>query len=264
MKNIPTTISEVLAHETMTLYTLGYSWFSTVLIPLSEQTTRHTREQQAQLFQIIAEIYQENSAYELAKIYYKQVIELDETYHEAYYGLVYLYEITGKYYAAIQAIDKLLEAYPDNQQLLEDKSRMQENVIYDTPHFADLKNLLFVTYAALALGESATVIELMIPMIDQEGDLFLQLLLAAYGVQNEVSNYQSGWQHYCEQTEEIEITKTDWFYMPKQLYQSAVIWQILYNNRSKIVDFEPLEDIEQPNNCTLIEWVGIICKERMQ
>ncbi len=264
MKNIPTTISEILAHETMTLYTLGYSWFSTVLLPLSKQTALHTKEQQVQLFQIVAEIYQENSAYGIAKIYYKQVVELDETYHEAYYGLMYLYEITGKYYAAIQAIDKLLDAYPDNQQLLEDKSRMQENVIYDTPYFVDSKSLLFVTYAALALGESATVIELMIPMIDEDGDLFLQLLLAAYGVQNEVSNYQSGWQRYCEQTEEIEITKTDWFYMPKQLYESAVIWQILYNNRHKVVDFELLEEIEQPDNCTLIEWVTTICKQRMQ
>lgn len=260
MKNTPNTLLEILAKETEELYSLGYEWLQGVFLPLV-----HKIEQDilltdvAELYQILGEIYQENNAYSIAQTYYEKVLQKDVTADQSHYALVYLYEIQGQYYEALAHLDTLLDLYLDNSTLQEDKARMQENIIYDTPPFVKLEDTLWQFYAQLATGNTTAILEKLGQTKEVE---YYKILLMAYGVEQMTKAYLGAWEFYCTNTASIELEKVDWFYMPKEIYRQEAVWKQLLLNKHKIssivfIEEEDNEILEESKN--LSEGIIHVC-----
>jgi tetratricopeptide (TPR) repeat protein len=265
MKDQPKTLLSILETETEDLYSLGYEWLVEVCLPLIDRLTSEIITiDLVELYQILGEIYQESNAYEIAQEYYNQALSQDGTADQSHYALAYIYEIQGKYYEALSHLDTLLDIYPDNPTLQEDKARMQENIIYDTPPFIQLEDSIWQYYQELAKGNAAAIIA---KLKNTKDVVYYRVLLMAYGIAKMEKAYLVAWQFYCEHTTTIDFEKVDWFYMPKSIYNQPQIWEILLANKHKVsreitfieeLDNELLEEREN-----LSEGIALVCKRHI-
>ena len=248
------------------LYNRGYQWIKSNFLPhlnLAEEVLPDAVEVIADCWYLMGDVYDFNDAPLKAIEYYERALACDEDADGAYREIGMSYQQIGRYQEALEYINIALERMPDDEELMDVKASIQDDINYNhTPYWGE-ENAIWQVNELLAKEAFEDVIAKVAAMENPEL-VSLQGMAKAYGAQNNVEAYLQTWEQIVQSEEHFHLEYSDWFYMPKEVYKGARIWELIQQAQLRIDEahfiyfdslFENYED-ELP----LAKLVDLICQ----
>lgn len=248
------------------LYNRGYQWIKSNFLPhlnLAEEVLPDAAEVIADCWYLMGDVYDFNDAPLKAIEHYERALACDEDTDGAYREIGMSYQQIGRYQEALDYINIALERMPDDEELMDVKASIQDDINYNhTPYWGE-DNAIWQVNELLAKEAFEEVIAKVTAM-DNPELVLLQGLAKAYGAQNDIDAYLQTWEQIVQSEEHFHLEYSDWFYMPKEIYKGARIWELIQQAQLRIDEanfiyfdslFENYED-ELP----LVKLVDLICQ----
>ncbi|MEM6321064.1 MAG: hypothetical protein AAF960_25595 [Bacteroidota bacterium] len=191
----------------------GHQWFNGTFIP----TVKKTSEQSiypilvAEAWLIMGEVYELLEAPKQALTCYQIGLHFNPKGRDLYHWTALVEEQLGNYVTALEAIEKAIQLSIDAEELMIDRQRIQDCLVYDkTPDF-EAGDLAWQCYEQLANDE----FEVILQKIDIHQTNHADLLKCAYracGALQKMTEGEALWQRILQIDSQAILSEIDLFY----------------------------------------------------
>ena len=192
----------------------GYQWFYQTLSPAIQQASEQLSEEVkllSEVWLITGEVHELLQAPKQAITCYELAIYFNPYATDNYRWLALVQEQIGQYVAALENIELALKYTHEGEDLMEDRQRIQDCMVYDKiPDYKE-GDLLWELTELLAAGSFEQVIK----QIESQGNKDVELLRClyrAYGGLQQKADVQAIRQMMIDLEMEVELGEVDEFY----------------------------------------------------
>lgn len=207
------------------LHRQGIEWYQQELLPNLDYLDKAKdidSELKSEIWYLIAAMHELNFAPLQAIAAYQKVLQYDPDFFDASFSLVELLEDVGQYKKAFDTINKILDQWPEEEELHQARQRLQDALNYnETPKLTN-QNFLWQCCEKLASGQFQAVVDAIPPgTTDVE---LLKCLACAYSGLADIAPYQSVWQKVVAIDPDEAFDFLDWYYFPISLLNDKQFW----------------------------------------
>lgn len=192
----------------------GYQWFQKDLSPNLQKITKENEVDPLLLsdaWLITGEIHELLYAPKQAVTCYQLAVNFNATSVDAYQWLALVQEQLGDYVAALENIEWALKYAEEGEDLMEDRQRIQDCMVYDKSTDFTKENLYWKYCELLAADDFEPIIKDIHPFKTQDPDL-LRCLYRALGAQQEKKKGDKVWQRIISIEPDAVLEEVDLFY----------------------------------------------------
>jgi tetratricopeptide (TPR) repeat protein len=209
------------------IFQQGQQWFTKQFLPEFEAKAAALAFDKLLIgdtYATIGDIYDFNGAPALALAAYEKALEFTSEDLDIMLDCVLLKEQLGQYQPALELINHILEVNPDDEELYEVQSRIEEALVYaHEPEFTD-EHLTWTYCEWLEAGETDRLIKFVAVQKSKDADV-LKCLANAYAAEGNVDAYKDTWlKMLALKGERFNLSYADWFYMPEAIYNDTDFW----------------------------------------
>ncbi len=211
------------------LHLKGYNWFKSTFLPhlrLADEILPDHAELIADCWYLAADICDFNNAPLKAIEYYKKALEYDEMIDGAYRELAYMHLQIGAYKVALEYTEMALKHDPDNQEILEQKTKIIDHINYNHQAFYVQDNISWQYNEWLAAEQFEKLIAHFEGHKSSDTAL-LRRFAAALAALNKNDECLQIWQQIGQSKSPFVLDYFDWFYLPKALSETLDFWTLL-------------------------------------
>lgn len=248
------------------LYCRGYHWVSTRLsssIALLESNVRSKadRTSLSDAYYLLGDIHDFNDSPLAAIEAYKRSIAFDPVHAESWRELACRCAEVGENQLAREAIAESLRLdnsdqcalsdWEDIQELSSGPAEPQEFLLFRVGDVLwDCRELLSNGHVYLALER-----------LHKRRSISARLLrLRALGMLSDTKKIIEEWEEIARSNGRLRITMADWYYMPEEIYDSAVVWETLKKLGTQWI--ETIEEHKSLQRIIIPRWDGTAESER--
>lgn len=209
-----------------------------------------------QLFEIIL------SLPTIALRFYKKSLKFNPINRKAEAYLADCYQDVDKFKLAIKHYKKSIkidENYPwVHEEILECKKKLNENkLIYNYYDIFSLEYKAEECLGNLNPDKAKSIIK------NKKKKEFKLIQINIFGYENQLDEYLKAWEKYFENGNTVYLSRSDWFYMPLNIYNGSKIWEIFLKHHKSIenscfIQFDTLTQYSITNKSLKIQ--KIICQ----
>ncbi|QTA86375.1 tetratricopeptide repeat protein [Desulfonema magnum] len=231
----------------------GFKWLRDVFIPYIEIARNSCSYENffiADCFYVLGDIYDFNEAPLAAAGAYSKAIEYDNEFAAAYREMAGMCQTMGNYKKAAELISIAVTLDPKDQYALSDQKIINKDLVQKTEPLFKPSDIIWQADELLAMSEFKKALSLLEHTQNAES---CKARARCYGALSDCQNYINEWKSISDTYSEFEFRSSDWFYMPKQVFDSSEIWYILFDSYKKIrpsvfISFNSLYESEKYRN----------------
>ncbi|MBL4649331.1 MAG: hypothetical protein JKY03_06325 [Aureispira sp.] len=231
------------------LHSRGYQWFKSEFLPylnLGDTLLPNELELLADCWYIVGDVQDFNGTPLKAIEGYKKALEYDDEVDGAYREIANMYEQIGQYTEALEYINIAIEKMPEEEELMDERAAIQDSINYTTEPYLTEGNKAWTLAEELGEGKSEAVIASVTAMENPEVAV-LQCLAKAYGMETQEEEYMNTWNRILTTEGSLTLNYADWFYMPRAIYNSENIWELIKKLSPRVeeavfVEFDSLNE----------------------
>ena len=231
----------------------GFEWLRDIFLPAMEVAQKTFVDEDtliADCFYVLGDIHDFNHAPLAAIKAYAQAIHYDNQFAAAYREMAGMYQSIGDYEKAAQFIEIAVKLDPEERDALSDRESILEDLAEKPEPFSKKSDVIWQCDELLADFSWQQALAVLGHSMDIK---VCQARARCYGVSGDHSHYLKEWDNLSESNLEVELTSSDWFYMPKQVFDAPEIWHILLSMYKRIkpgvfVQFDTLRESERYRN----------------
>ncbi len=192
----------------------GYNWFNENLTPTLQTITKENAVDPlllADAWLITGEIHELLNAPQQAITCYNLAIHFHPTFVDGHQWVALVHEQMGDYVAALKHIELAIKHAEDGEDLMEDRQRIQDAMVYDQATDYTDDNLYWKYSELLAAADLDPVVKAIHPFKTQDGDL-LRCLYRALGAQQDKAKGDKVWQRILAIEPDATLEEIDLFY----------------------------------------------------
>jgi tetratricopeptide (TPR) repeat protein len=213
----------------------GYLWLKNIFLPCidyAENNLKDKKELLAGSFYVLGDIYDFIDAPKSAINAYKQSIKYDSGSSGAYREIALCYEAMGDYERALKYNNIAREQDPEDKYALKDREYLEQTL-------RDHSSPLFMAGSKVWQCDEFLAVQKVKQALTCLGELEDALHSRArarcFGSVSNCGAYLKEWERITKQEESFELSYSDWFYMPEEVFDSPEIWRLLFSIQNRII-----------------------------
>lgn len=218
------------------LHHKGYEWVLNTLYPALNRASKimpHEKFLISDCYYILGDIHDFNNAPKAAINAYQKSLAFDPEFSGAYRELSGMYRKMGNYQRAMELIEKACFIDPEDEDAIIDREKLDVYLVDpgETPFKSgDLIWALDETLATGKFQDSTALVEQF-----QDNIEHYKAKARYYGALFDEENYLKQWLTILKLNQPFGLQFSDWFYMPKSIYNNLEIWEIFLALHGKIL-----------------------------
>ena len=192
----------------------GYRWFQNTLTPTLKLATEQLNTETERLGEswlIAGEIHELLEAPLQALTCYQIATHFSPENPDIYHWSALVQEQLGTYIEAMANIDLAIKFSQNGAQLMEDRQRIQDCMVYDKAPDYQPNNLVWKYTELLAEGNFETIIQELKDSKAEDIEI-LRCLYRAYGINQQITDGENVWQQILQIDNSTEPDELDRFY----------------------------------------------------
>ena len=225
------------------LHSAGYQWVSTRFLPCitiveSNVQSKTDRLLLSDAYYLLGDIHHFNNSPLAAIEAYKRSIAFDPLHAEAWRELACMHKCVGESQFAREAIAESLRLNKSDKNAQGDFEDIQELSAdaYELPSLDRGGDVLWDCQELLSNGHIYIALE----RLEGRKSIAAGLLrLRAFGMLNDIKKVTDGWKEFACSKGRLRLMRPDWYYMPKEIYDSAIVWKTIKKLGPQWLEYYP-------------------------
>lgn len=237
----------------------GLDWFSIITKKLESKDYLDESSIVSNAWLVVGDIYYLNGALHHALVAYRNALLEQEDNHLVLYEIASINFDVGNYSESLGYLKKGLRIDPENHSLHDLLGEVNYALTDNDEPLFDINSDKIIMNDLLAKKEYQQVLSRTKGRYDLDS---IKARISAFGGLKHKEKYVNEWRNLFEMLENIELEYSDWFYMPREVYEGSSIWNLLlaHNNKIKSGVFESYQSLNSNYNLTESEKREVICK----
>lgn len=218
-------LQSIVQEPIRTLQDKGFVYLQHALMPRLLEAGKNksfSRELLSLAWCRIAELHWQNGAPGRAEELLKKAMAASKNNSEVFLMLAKVQNSVGMQFEALGNIEQALQIAPDNFEHHTLKQKIQDDLNYSNPPELDKDDAICLLQEMLADEKFETVINTVLDG-EMNNGLEMRCLARAFGAVSHHENYLNVWNRILTLDPECEASIADWFYLPVDLRETAIL-----------------------------------------
>jgi len=229
----------------------GYLWLKDIFLfclDYVENNLKGNKDLLADSFYVLGDLYDFIDAPKSAINAYKQSIKYDGGSSGAFREIALCYEAMGDYERALKYNKIAREKDPEDKYAVKDKEYIEKALRDHASPLFKAGSKIWQCDELLAAQKTKQALECLGKYEDAP---HCMARVRCYGSLSNCDAYLKEWERIAKREESFEISYSDWFYMPEEIFESPKIWRLFFSIQDRIEPsvFVGFDSVANINGC---------------